>query len=47
VPRYDHDEPADDHQDHEGTPVWRRRLFTSVLAALGLGLGFLFRTWPT
>ena len=41
MPRYDHDEPADDHQDHEGAPAWRRRLFTAALAALGLGLGFL------
>ena len=41
MPRYDHDEPADDHQDHEGAPAWRRWLFTAALAALGLGLGFL------
>jgi penicillin-binding protein 1B len=41
VPRYDHDEPEDDQQDHEDAPAWRRWLFTAAMAALGLGLGFL------
>jgi len=41
VPRYDHDEPEDDYDDHEDVPAWRGWLITAILAALGLGLGFL------
>ena len=41
MPRYDHDEPEDDYDDHEDVPAWRRWLITAILAALGLGLGFL------
>ncbi len=41
MPRYDHDETAEEHLDHDDAPAWRRWLITGVLAALGLGLGFL------
>ncbi len=41
MPRYDHDEPAEEHLDYDDAPAWRRWLITGVLAALGLGMGFL------
>ncbi len=41
MPRYDYDETAEEHLDHDDAPAWRRWLITGVLAALGLGLGFL------
>lgn len=34
-------EDQDDVDDEAGPPVWRRYLLTAVLAAVGLGLGFL------
>lgn len=34
-------EEQDDGDDEAGPPVWRRYLLTTVLAAVGLGLGFL------
>jgi penicillin-binding protein 1B len=41
VPRYDYDDQDDDTDDHQDAPVWRARLITFALAAVGLGLGFL------
>lgn len=38
MPRVDHDE---DFEDSRPAPAWRRRLVTWLLAAAGLGLGFL------
>jgi penicillin-binding protein 1B len=40
VARIDYDE-QDDGDDESGSPAWRRYLLTTVLAAAGLGLGFL------
>ena len=40
MPRYDHDD-QDDYDDDDQAPVWRQRLITWGLAALGLGLGFM------
>ncbi len=39
--RNDYDDPEQDESDDEAAPAWRRHLLTAVLAAIGLGLGFL------
>jgi len=39
-PKINYDEDSD-YPDHHQSPPWRRRLVTWVLAAIGLGLGFL------
>ncbi|MEL1265552.1 penicillin-binding protein 1B [Pseudoxanthomonas putridarboris] len=38
---YDDEDQDEDDIDHDGVPVWRQRLLTWGLAAVGLGLGFL------
>lgn len=39
--RNDYDDPEQDASEDEAAPAWRRHLLTAVLAAIGLGLGFL------
>jgi len=41
VARIQYDEDDNDDTDQSDTPAWRRRLVIWVLAAVGLGLGFL------
>ncbi len=41
MPRYDYDDPDENTEDHDPSPLWRQRLITWGLAALALGLGFL------